>query len=274
MSFALGFFLAALLNLIIGPIGWRLVLAAGAAPALITLFIRQFVPEPARWVAVRYQGTGVTHDGVLDTAASTFLAIFAPRIRRRTIVGVLIAVAMMIGGWGTLTLLPTWIHQLLGPDRSALAVKVTSQCFMLINAGAVFGYLSLIWLTNAIGRRWSYFLIAVGCAAANLFMFTQTTTINELLWFVVVYGFFAVGGFGIFAVYLPELFPTRFRATGPGFCWNTARAFTAAGPFVSGLLVGVFGSVPKAAVMVTGIYVIGLIAIWFGPETRGVPLRD
>jgi len=274
MSFAFGFFLAALLNLIIGPIGWRWVLAAGAAPALITLFIRQFVPEPKRWLAVRYRDPGVARQGVPDTAARTFLAIFAPGIRRRTIVGVLVAVAMMIGAWSTMTLLPTWIHQLLGPGGSAGAVKVTSLCFMLINVGAVFGYLSLIWLTDAIGRRWSYFLIAIGCVATNLCMFTQATTIDELLWFTVAYGFFSIGGFGIFAVYLPELFPTRIRATGQGFCWNTARVFTAAGPFASGMLVAAFGSVPKAAVMLTGIYVVGLISIWFGPETRGMPLQD
>lgn len=180
----------------------------------------------------------------------------------------------MIGGWSSATLLPTWIHQLLGTEKSTVAVKVTSQCFMLVNVGAVFGYLSLIWLTDTIGRRWSYFLVVVGCAAANLFMFTQLKTIDALLWFMPVYGLFAVGGFGTFAAYLPELFPTRIRATGQGFCWNMARVFTAAGPFVSGMLVGVVGSAAMAGAMVTGIYAVGVAAIWFGPETKGVPLGD
>jgi len=268
MSFAFGFFLAAVLNLIVGPIGWRFVLAAGVAPALITLFIRRFVPEPERWVAARRQR------GASDTVTATFLAIFAPGMRRRTIVGVLIAAAMMIGAWGGATLLPTWIHQLVGPGNAAFAVKATSQCFMLANVGAVVGYLGLIWLTDAIGRRWSYFVIALGCAAATLFMFGQIRTIDALLWFMPVYGFFAVGGFGTFAAYLPELFPTRIRATGQGFCWNMARALTAAGPFAAGTLVGALGSIPAAGAAVTVVYAVGMAAIWFGPETRGVPLQD
>jgi MFS family permease len=89
-----------------------------------------------------------------------------------------------------------------------------------------------------------------------------------------LYGFFAIGGFGTFAVYLPELFPTRIRATGQGFCWNMGRVCTAMGALISGALVGVLGSVPMAAVAVTSIYTIGLVAIWFGPETRGLPLED
>jgi MFS family permease len=89
-----------------------------------------------------------------------------------------------------------------------------------------------------------------------------------------LYGFFAVGGFGVFAAYLPELFPTRVRATGQGFCWNTARGLTAIGPVTAGSLVGILGSVPLAAIAVTASYLIGLLAIWFGPETRGLPLQD
>ncbi len=273
MSFCLGFFLAALLNLLIGPVGWRWVLAVGAAPAGVTLIIRQFVPESARWTIVQREQKA-DRKGIPDTATRTIMAIFASGMLRRTTVGVLIATTMMIGAFSTSTLLPTWIHQLLGADQNALAAKITSQCFMLANAGAILGYLSLIWLTNTIGRRWSYFLIALGCVATNLSMFTQVTTTAELLWFMAVYGFFVFGGFGTFAVYLPELFPTRIRATGQGFCWNMARAFAATGPILSGTLLGAFGSAPTAGLLVTGVYVIGLVVIWFGPETRGVPLQD
>jgi MFS family permease len=89
-----------------------------------------------------------------------------------------------------------------------------------------------------------------------------------------LYGFFAIGGFATFAAYLPELFPTRIRATGQGFCWNAGRALTALGPLTSGILVDLLGSVPMAALVLTASYAVGLIAIWFGPETRGVPLQD
>jgi MFS family permease len=272
MSFAGGFFLAGLLNVLVGPIGWRWVFAAGAVPALLALFIRRLVPEPERWIAVRRRGQGSSRERAATTA--TFLAIFAPDVRARTAVGVAIAAAMMIGAWGTSTLLPIWIHQLVGPEGAAVAVRATGQCFMLANVGAVFGYLAVMWLNDAVGRRWSYFLVVVGCIATSLFAFTQIATIQALLWFMPLYGFFAIGGFATFAAYLPELFPTRIRATGQGFCWNMGRAFTAVGPLISGALVGVLGSVPMAAVAITASYLIGLTAIWFGPETRGLPLQD
>src|SRR5215813_2652031 len=274
MSFAGGFFLAGLLNVFVGPIGWRWVFAAGAAPATMALVIRWLVPEPERWIAARKRRQARLPEGVTETATHTFLAIFAPDVRRRTVVGVLITATMMIGAWGTSTLLPTWIHQLVGTDQAAVAIKITGLCFMLANVGAVFGFLAVMLLVDAVGRRWSYFLVVAGCIVTSVFAFTRIETIEALTWFMPLYGFFAIGGFGTFAAYLPELFPTRIRATGQGFCWNMGRACTAMGPLVAGTLVGVLGSVPTAAVAVTGIYVIGLVAIWFGPETRGLPLED
>src|SRR5215468_5618593 len=86
MSFAGGFFLAGLLNVFVGPIGWRWVFAAGAAPAAMALVIRWLVPEPARWIAVRNRRESRQ---TTDTVARTFLAIFAADVRRRTLVGAL-----------------------------------------------------------------------------------------------------------------------------------------------------------------------------------------
>jgi MFS family permease len=272
MSFAFGFFLAALINLTIGPFGWRYVLFFGTIPALLTLLIRRSVPEPERWVRARH--SQITAGGVHNSATTTFTAIFSPAYRRRTIVGVLIASTMMIGSWGASMLIPIWVNELVGPGRRLAAIHAISTCFMLSNVGAVLGYLALIWMTDALGRRLSYFLIVVGCAVVNVTMFSQVHSLGALRWFMIAYGFFAVGGFGTFAVYLPELFPTRIRATGQGFCWNMARAFTAIGPFMSGALVSAFGSVSSAGLTIVWIYAVGIVAIWFGPETRGVPLAD
>lgn len=272
-SFAGGFFLGGLLNLLLGPAGWRWVFAVGAAPAVVAIFIRRFVPEPERWVAVRSRVPSRQRPGVAESVQTLF-AIFAPDIRRRTVVAVLIAAAMMIGAWGTTTLLSTWIPQLVGLDRGALAIEATGKCFMLANVGGVFGFLAMMWLNDAVGRRWSYFLAVLGSIATSVFAFTQIDTLRALLLFMPLYGFFAIGGFATFAAYLPELFPTRIRATGQGFSWNAGRALTALGPLTSGMLVDIVGTVPKAAMMLTASYLIGLVAIWFGPETRGLPLQD
>jgi MFS family permease len=107
-----------------------------------------------------------------------------------------------------------------------------------------------------------------------VFAFTALDRFATLLWFMPLYGFFAIGGFATFAVYLPELFPTPIRATGQGFCWNAGRLLTAVGPLTSGLLVEKLGSVPVAAAMFSSAYLVGLLAIWFGPETRNAPLGD
>jgi MFS family permease len=274
MSFAGGFFLAGLLNVLVGPAGWRWVFAAGAVPAVLALFLRWFVPEPARWVAARNRHRLSHCAQEPQTALRLFTAIFAPPVRRRTMVGVLVAAAMMIGAWGTTTLLPIWIVQLVGANDHTRAVNATGTCFMLANIGALFGYLTLMWLIDAVGRRGSYALAVLGCMTTALFAFTLIDTIQSLLWFMPLYGFFAIGGFATLAAYLPELFPTHIRATGQGFCWNLGRALTAIGPLTSGMLVDALASVPIAAIILTGSYLIGLVAIWFGPETSGVPLPD
>jgi MFS family permease len=264
MVFAGGFFLAGLLNVWIGPIGWRWVFVAGAAPALLALAIRCLVPEPARWLAQRRS----------FPAAHPLRAIFTRGIRRNTIVGVLIAAGMMVGAWGTTSLLSTWIVQLAGAGHGARAVTATGQAFMLANAGAVLALLPLMWLNRLLGRRWAYALVAAGCLVTAFFAFTTLTSLEALLRFMPLYGFFAIGGFATFAVYLPELFPTAIRATGQGFCWNAGRLLTALGPLTSGLLVEKMDSVPKAAAVLSVAYLVGLCAVWFGPETRGAPLVD
>lgn len=271
MAFAFGFFLAALDNLLLGPISWRWALAAGALPAVIALGIRWFVPEPERWLRVR-------HDDKIArmTAMQTFAAIFAPDLRRRTIVGVVVSAAMMIGSWGGLALLPSWIQQLVRMSGGSpiTGVQTISYAFMLMMVGAVLGYTSLIFLTDGIGRRASYFLFCLGSLISSLYLFLFIKDLNTVMWFMPLYGYFIIGGFGTFAAYLPELFPTRVRASGQGFCWNAARCLTAIGPLIGGVLVGTFGSFPAAAASTAAFYAIGLIAIWFGPETRGVPLSD
>jgi len=263
-----------------GPASWRdagarfgrrWVLAAGALPALIGLVLRRFVPEPERWLRLRDDPSVKRM-----TSMRTFAGIFSPELRRNTLVGVLVSAAMMIGSWGGLTLLPSWIQQLVQASGGTplVGVKTISYAFMLMMGGAVLGYGSLIFLTDGIGRRGSYFLFGLGSLLSSLYLFVMIRTLDELMWFMPVYGYFVIGGFGTFAAYLTELFPTRMRATGQGFCWNAARVITSAGPVATGAIVNVLGSAPAAGASVTAIYLVGLVAIWFGPETRGVALQD
>jgi MFS family permease len=260
-SFAIGFLMAAVVNWILGPYSWRWVLAFGSLPALWVLSLRRRVPESERWLSVRTQKQGSMGE------------VFEPRLQRSTIVGIIIAAAMMIGSWGGITLLPNWIRELLGKNGDP--VKITSLAFMLMMGAGIPGYAAVVWGGKIMGRRPLYFLCSLGGLLASLYMFLAIKNLDELLWFAPVYGFFVMGGFAIFGLYLPELFPTRVRATGQGICYNVSRAMTAIGPLaVAYFGLATFGSLPHAAATTAIAYVVGLIAIWFGPETWRKPLAD
>jgi hypothetical protein len=145
LCFGLGFFAAATLNLVVGPYGWRWVFVAGVSPAPIILLLRCFVTEPARWVAVRRQMQAC--GGRIGPMAG-LRAIFAPSLRRRTIVAVLIALTFMVGSNGLGPLMPIWVHQLLPPARQALAGTIISQYYMLMSLGGLVGYICLMSLVR------------------------------------------------------------------------------------------------------------------------------
>jgi MFS family permease len=101
-SFAIGFLAAAIVNWILGPYGWRWVLAFCFLPAVGVLLARRHIPESERRISAR----AGTPRSVAD--------VFRPGLRRSTTVGIIIAAAMMIGSWGGITLLPNWIRELAG----------------------------------------------------------------------------------------------------------------------------------------------------------------
>jgi len=271
IAFALGFFAAGLDNLLLGSMGWRWVLAAGAAPAILTILVRRFIKEPEPWTRIKQVAA---QEGTSESGVTTFLAIFKNGLLKRTVVGVLVASAAMIGSWGGLTLLPSWIHQLSVNVDSVTINHTVSYAFMLMMVGATIGYLTLMYLADVLGRRWCYFIFWSGALASSLYLFLYVHEVSAILRFAPLYGYFVIGGFGTFAAYLPELFPTRVRATGQGFCWNMARVFTGFGPLLAGVLLHQFGSFSNAAAAVSLFMVVGLVAIWFGPETKGMQLPD
>jgi hypothetical protein len=137
---------------------------------------------------------------------------------------------------------------------------------------AIPGYAVVVWVGKFIGRRPLYFLCGLGGMLASLYLFLAVKDLQALLWFAPIYGLFVMGGFAIFPLYLPELFPTRVRATGQGICFNVSRALSAVGP----LAVAFSGSaaLAHAAAITAAAYAVGLVAIWFGPETWRMPLAD
>lgn len=259
-----GFGLLGLLGTLI-PVtrdSWRWVMLAGAAPALLCIFIAAFVPESERWKkSVQTSGN-----------AKPVRDIFQPKLRKTTLLGIAFASIVLIGTWGSVQWLPAWADQL--TNGKVHNAKGLTQ--MLSAIGAVIGCFVGPWIGGKMGRRPAYFILCLASLISCGFLFR----------FVGEYGpqflvmAFLVGGataafFGWLPLYLPELFPTRVRATGQGVCYNTGRIFAAVGAVQMGHLLSYYeGSYARAGATITLIYAVGLLIIWLGPETKGRPLPE
>lgn len=238
---------------------WRWVMLAGAAPALLALFIARYVPESKRW-----------KQAVQTGASSPLRAIFRSGARRTTLLGIGFAAIALIGTWGSVQWLPAWADQMTG-GHSRLAKGLTQG---LIAAGAVLGCFFGPWMGARMGRRPAYFglclLSLVACS--GLFRFINTYGWPFLTATFLV-GATTAAMYGWLPLYLPELFPTAVRATGQGVCYNSGRILAALGAIEMGRLLQYYqGSYARAGSDITLVYALGMVLIWLAPETKGQPL--
>jgi MFS family permease len=240
---------------------WRWVMLAGAAPALLTLFIACYVPESRRW-----------SQSVKPGGASPFREILAPPLLRRTLLAILFASIALVGTWGSVQWLPAWADQL---TRSQVHnAKGLTQ--MLIALGAIIGCFIGPWIGGRMGRRPAYFILCLASLVSCAWLFRAVHGYGPVFLLMC----FLVGGgtaafYGWLPLYLPELFPTRVRATGQGLCYNSGRILAAAGAIQMGRLLEAYqGSYARAGATITLVYALGLVFIWLAPETKGKPLPD
>lgn len=270
-AWAAGFFLAALFNLLLRGYGWRALFLVGVLPAVAALLVRLWVKEPERWTQAHRQ------DVATGTGARAKLAeLFRGELLRPTLVGSALAFVAVFGLWGATNWTPTLIGtlpDLQGLNREALSARV-SYAIMALNAGALFGYLSFGPLADRFGRRPVFALMCAGSLVMLPVTFVTPREYLHVLLLLPVLGFFNNGIFSGFPIYLPELYPTRLRATGAGFCFNAGRVFASVGPFLTGWLTTATGSVGYAVSLIGVIYVVGLLVLPFAPETRGRPLPE
>jgi MFS family permease len=270
-AWAVGFFLAALFNLLLRGYGWRALFVVGILPAAAALLVRLWVKEPERWVQA--------HRREQEAGAAPFAKLaelFQSDLRRPTIVGSTLAFVAVFGLWGSTNWTPTLIGtlpDLQGMSREELSTRV-SYAIMALNGGALFGYLSFGPLADRFGRRPVFALMCAGSLVMLPITFLSPREYLDVLLLLPVLGFFNNGIFSGFPIYLPELYPTRLRATGAGFCFNAGRIFASVGPFLTGWLTATMGSVGYAVSIVGLIYLVGLLVLPFAPETRGKPLPE
>ena len=187
-------------------------------------------------------------------------------------IGIALGSIPLVGAWAASKWMFPWAELVAGRENPDY--KSTAQAWWSV--GAVLGSFFGAQLASLIGRRLAYFLISLGSTAltCGLFLFTQPLQ-PIFLPMLFCQGFVATLFFGWLPLYLPELFPTRVRATGSGIAYNAGRFATAAGLFFAGALVGLFGGdYSRVGATMALIYALGMIAIWFAPDTTNKSLDD
>lgn len=143
----------------------------------------------------------------------------------------------------------------------------------LQDLGALFGMFGFTMAAAYLSRRAAFFWAFALCLAVVAFVFYSLKTASDVYWMLPLMGFATLSVFAGYSIYFPEIFPTRLRGTGVGFCYNTVRYLAAPFPFLLGWLSG-FMPFRQVAVMMCGIYVVGLLALLWAPETKGQPLPE
>ncbi|MBI3697207.1 MAG: MFS transporter [Acidobacteria bacterium] len=259
-----GYFLAAGLYWLFSAQNWRVMFFVGLAPALVALVARWKIKEPEKWKEAK--AAGHSRPGLTE--------LFTTLHRRDTLVGAALAFVAVFGLWGATNWTPSLIRELLqGQQLGAEAmVKKVSYAVMSLNAGAIIGYFSFAPLAEWMGRRGAFLLMMVGATITLPMTFLVPDSYAMVLLTIPALGFFTNGIFSGFPIYLPELYPTRIRATGSGFCFNAGRVLAAGGPFVTGYLVTHLGTFARAASSIAVVYVVGMLVLLFARETKGQTL--
>ncbi len=277
---------AAVIVYLLSDVGWRVVYWVGVFPALLVVWIRMSIREPERWEKAREQAAA---EGVRKELGAIGDLVRDPVLRRNTIAGVLIAIAGVGGLWGVGFFLPDLVGAVLKPSlahlseeaQKAALARYRSQAFFIQQIGAFLGIFAYAALSERIGRKPAmYLFFALAFAAVEGTFWGVRSMASAYAWGFVM-GFAALAPFSAFAVYFPELFPTRLRATGVGFCYNSARLLAAFAPFLLGSLAAHFtrpddpaAGLRVAASIVALVYGLGFAGVALGPETRGRPLPD
>jgi MFS family permease len=259
-----GFLLVGTLGMLfpVTPDHWRWIVAACAVPALLALFIVAFVPESKRWL----ESTGRASAGPLRE-------IFGTRLLRYVMLGIGLASVAFIGTWACATaFMPSWAQQLAG-DADPFAKGKTTATMAL---GAIVGCLCAPVIAGKVGRRVAYFGICLCSLAVCQFLFRCLHSYGwPFLLMVGLTGCTTASFYGWFPLYLPELFPTRVRATAQGLSYNFGRIFAVFGVLGTGTLLRWFqGDYAAACATISLVYVAGMFLIWLGPETSNQPLPD
>jgi len=261
-GWALGYIAAAVAGATILPrFGWRAMFFVGILPALFTLWIRRRVDEPAIWLEAKR--TGVT----AQRMAGSFVRIFEKDLLRFTLLCTLTSAFVMFAYWGLFTWMPGFLAQPLEKGGAGLGIAKAPLWIIPMMIGAFVGYITFGFIADKIGRRPTFAAYLV-ISAILVWIFGNTRDATQLMVLGPLVGFFGSGYFSVFGAFIAELFPTRARGAGVGFCYNAGRMLSALAPTLIGSLsvkYGLGGALTFVAIAFLG----GAVSIFLLPETRG-----
>jgi len=262
-SWAIGWGAAALLYAVVfhflpESLAWRALFLVAIIPAFFVFYIRKFIEEPKVFVEAIREGA----------PKARLIDIFSRDLIYTTIFTSLLATGVQGGFYAIATWLPTYLKTVRG-----LSTLNTSGYLGVIIVAAFFGYIIGAYLTDAIERRLTFALFAVGSiatvAAYTFFPISDSWTL--LLGFPI--GFCYAGTFAGLGSYFAELFPTRVRGTGMGFAYNFGRAVGALFPTLVGYISSMIALETAIGIFTVSSYALVLIAILALPETKGRVLQ-
>lgn len=250
---------------VVTPESWRWALLLGTAPAVLGALILVIVPESSRWLAQR--SAAQKEPGPLRELAR-------PPLRARLVLGTVLGAVAVVGTAANANWATPWSDQVAEAKTSDPRAKAVTQ--ITRSGGGVLGSLLGGVAATLLGRRLTYFLISLLTLAASTLLYGFLDPLHFAFQpALFALGFFGVLYFGWLPLYLPELFPTRARATGSGIAFNSGRIVAALVALGAAGLAGVPGvDYARLGLWTGAIYVVGMLAILFAPRTQGRPLED
>lgn len=267
--------------------GWRWMFLVGALPALLVVFTMTKLREPEPWLKAKAEGR-LPKGSIL---APYYDLLREKRWRKNLIIGALISSAGVIGLWAiaeyaidlqSKVFREHFIQE--GISEAEIPAKVSSAkatAYTLQMIGAAVGMWFMTKTCIVFGRKPAFAIWYLGAFLVTLYVYWTMSSPTDAYWMMPLMWFFQLGVFAGFAIYLPEIFPSRVRSTGTSFCYNLGRFAAAGGSFFSAkLATDVFRSdVPGlqeryAAMTMCAIFLIALFTLPFAPETKDQPLPE
>ncbi len=282
---------AGLIGMLIGaavllPFGlkpWQMMFIVGALPALMSVFVLVKLEEPQKWVDARAAGLA---KGIKFGSYRNLLT--HPRWSRNAWWGLIACTAGIVGLWGIGNFHPKITGAIVEAEAASRHLSADAMAshkafwrsagLLLQNLGGFVGMLSAAKLAQTWGRRPAFALSLLLSFLTTLLVFKFMRTTSDLYWMLPLMGFGQLSVFGVYAVYLPELFPTSLRSTGTSFCYNVGRLIAAAGPFTLSKLTSKYGgdmeAFRTAGLWVSLVLLVGIAVLPMLPETKDQPLPE